>query len=251
VPTRPARARIPGDGRRGQRARRARWRGQWRDAQGGRCSLRDGARLVPGRSGQQGQHEPPLGAALTPSPEASRIPAAPGRRCVVCDGAEWSWKQGQALLPQAHQGFASSHGAQARQRGAQAHSGASGQAIAWGEATMTRRSLGTGGQVRGGLRRMQAQSDEAAHAMAHGGDSRDAHRGRPHSRHRRRGGSPVGSGGIASSHTCIGHVRLKRSGAWWYEANSHQRFALRCAKYHRTLDQVFRRYQQRLRESSE
>ena len=47
------------------------------------------------------------------------------------------------------------------------------------------------------------------------------------------------------------HVRLKRSGAWWYEVNSNQMLALRCAKYNGTLDQVFVRYQQRLREMSE
>jgi hypothetical protein len=47
------------------------------------------------------------------------------------------------------------------------------------------------------------------------------------------------------------HVRLKRSGAWWYEVNSNKMLALRCAKYNGTLDQVFVRYQQRLREMSE
>jgi hypothetical protein len=43
------------------------------------------------------------------------------------------------------------------------------------------------------------------------------------------------------------HVRLKRSGAWWYEGNSNQMLALRCAKYNGTLGQVFVRYQQRQR----
>ena len=47
------------------------------------------------------------------------------------------------------------------------------------------------------------------------------------------------------------HVRLKRSGAWWYEANSNQMLALRCAKYNGTLAQVFVRYQQQLRKTSE
>ena len=37
----------------------------------------------------------------------------------------------------------------------------------------------------------------------------------------------------------------------WYEANSNHMLALRCAKYNGTLDQVFVRYQQRLRETSE
>ena len=64
-------------------------------------------------------------------------------------------------------------------------------------------------------------------------------------------GYPRGSGGIEASNKCIGHVRLKRSGAWWYAANSQHMLALRCAKYNGTLDQVFVRYQQRLRETSE
>src|SRR6266536_4061672 len=79
----------------------------------------------------------------------------------------------------------------------------------------------------------------------------DAHRGRTHYRQLRQGGYPLGSGGIESSNKFICHVRLKRSGAWWYEGNSNQMFALRCAKYNGTLDQVFARYQQKLRETSE
>jgi len=116
---------------------------------------------------------------------------------------------------------------------------------------MTRLSLGTGSLVVGGLRRRRAQSDEAEKALANGGDERNEHRRRTHARHRRCGGDPWGSGGIESSNTGSGHVRLKRSGAWWYEANRHHMFALRCAKDNGTLDQVFGRYQERLRETSE
>ena len=125
------------------------------------------------------------------------------------------------------------------------------QAVEWVEATMTRLSLGQVGWVLGGLRRMRGQSDEAAKAIANCWAYLDEHRGRTHYRHLRRGGSPGGSGGIESSNKLICHVRLKRSGAWWYEANSNHMLALRCAKYNNTLDQVFRRYQQRLRETSE
>jgi len=87
--------------------------------------------------------------------------------------------------------------------------------------------------------------------MANCWDYLDAHRGRTHYRQLRRGGYPLGSGGIESSNKFICHVRLKRSGAWWYEANSNHMLALRCAKYNGTLDHVFVRYQQRLREMSE
>jgi len=173
------------------------------------------------------------------------MPAAPVRLCGVCDGAAWRGQQGQALCPHARQGLDDSHGAQSRQRVATAHSGASGQAVEWVAATMTRLSLGNVGLVLGGVQRMQAQSDAAAQAMATGWDSLHAHRGRTTARQLRRGGSPLGSGGIESSNTGIGHGRLQRSGAWGDESNSNQRLARRCAQYNSTLAQVFVRYQQR------
>ena len=99
---------------------------------------------------------------------------------------------------------------------------------------------------------MQAQSDEAEKAIDELlGLSQRASGANPPIATLRRGGYPLGSGGIESSNKFICHVRLKRSGAWWYEANSNQMLALRCAKYNGTLEQVFIRYQQRLRETSE
>jgi len=251
VPTRPDSAREPQEGSRHTRAKRARWRGQWRDAKGVRFYLLDGERIVHVLSWHQVQNEEQLGEALKQIKEAGLIPEAQVRLCVVCDGAEWIWKHVQALFPQARQVLDYSHCAQYLQRVAKAHYGASVQAVEWVEATMTRLSLGKVGLVLGGLRRMQAQSDEAEKSIANCWDYLDAHRGRTHYRQLRRGGYPLGSGGIESSNKFMCHVRLKRSGAWWYEANSNHMLALRCAKYNGTLDHVFVRYQQRLREMSE
>ncbi len=229
-PPRPDRARPPGEGRRGKRARRARWRGQWRDAQGVRVSLLDGERIVHGLSWHQGQNEAQRGEALKQIKKAGLIPEEPVRRCVVCDGAEWIWQHVQALCPQARQGLDDYHCAQDLHRVAKAHYGTSVPACEWVEAMMTRLSWGKVGVVLGGVRRMPAQSDEADKAMANGWSYLNAHRGRTAYQKLRRGGYPLGSGGIESSHTCIGHVRLKRSGAWGYEVNSNQMVALRCAK---------------------
>jgi hypothetical protein len=251
VPTRPDSARTPGEGRRGKRARRARWRGQWRDAKGFRFYLLDGERIVHVLSWHQVQNEEQLGEALQEIKKADLIPEEQVRLCVVCDGAEWIGKHVQTLFPQARQVLDYYHCVQYLHRVAKAHYGASVQAVEWVEATMTRLSLGKVGVVLGGLQRMQAQSDEAQKAMANCWTYLREHRGRTTYQTLRRGGYPLGSGGIESSNKCIGHVRLKRSGAWWYKANSNQRLALRCAKYNGTLDQVFVRYQQRLREMSE
>jgi hypothetical protein len=217
VPTRPDSAHTPGEGRRGKRARRARWRGQWRDAKGFRFYLLDGERIVHVLSWHQVQNEEQLGEALKQIKEAGLIPEAQVRLCVVCDGAEWIWKHVQALFPQARQVLDSYHCTQYLHRVAKAHYGASMQAVEWVEATMTRLYLGKVGAVLGGLRRMQPQSDEAAQAIANCWDYLDTHRGRTHYRQLRHGGYPLGSGGIESSNKCICHVRLKRSGAWWYE----------------------------------
>jgi len=249
VPTRPDSARERRPGPRGKRAKRALWRGQWRDAKGFRFYLLHGERIVHLLSWHQVQHERELGEALQQVSEAGVIPTGKVRLCVVAAGGEWRWKHVQVLFPQARQVLAYYHCAQYIHRIAKAQYGASVQAVEWAEATMTRLSLGKVSTGLGGLRRMQPTSDEAAQVITHGWEYLNAHRGRTHYRQFRRGGYPLGSGGIESSNKFICHVRLKRSGAWWYEVNSNQMLALRCAKYKGTLDQVFARHPQRLWET--
>jgi hypothetical protein len=178
VPTRPDSARVPCEGRRGKRAQRTRWRGQWRDAKGFRFYLLDGERIVHVLSWHQIQNEEQLGAALKQIKEAGLIPDAQVRLCVICDGAEWIWKHVQALFPQARQVLDYYHCAQYLHRVAKAHYDSSVQALEWVEATMTRLYLGKVGAVLGGLRRMQPQSDEAEKAIANCWDYLNEHRGR-------------------------------------------------------------------------
>jgi hypothetical protein len=251
VPTRPDSARGSRPGLRGKRAKRALWRGQWRDAKGFRFYLLDGERIVHLLSWHQVQTEEQLGEALAQVKKAGLIPEDHVRLCVVADGAEWIWKHVKALFPQACQVLDYYHCAQYVHNIAKAQYGTSLQGLEWAEATMTRLYLGNVSAVLGGLRRMQPTSDDAARVIMNGWEYLDEHRGRTNYRQLRRRGYPLGSGGIESSNKFICHVRLKRSGAWWYEANSNQMLALRCAKYNGTLDHVFVRYQERLRETSE
>jgi hypothetical protein len=99
VPTRPDSARERRPGRRGQRAKRAGWRGQWRDAKGFRFYLLDGERIVHLLSWHQVHNEEQLGEALKHVKEAGLIPEEQVRLCVVCDGAEWIWTRLGKLLP--------------------------------------------------------------------------------------------------------------------------------------------------------
>jgi hypothetical protein len=153
------------------------------------------------------------------------------------------------LFPQARQVLDYYHCAEYLHKVAQAHYGASVQALQWVEATLTRLYLGQVRTVLGGWQRMQAHSEAAAKAIANWWVYLHEHRHRTFYRQFRKGGYPLGSGGIESSNKFICHVRLKRSGAWWDERNSNQMLALRCAKYNGTFNQVFVRHRQRLREA--
>jgi hypothetical protein len=243
VPTRPeqARGRRPGPAR--QRARRARWRHEWREAKGFRFYLLDGDRIVHLLSWHQVQSEDDVGKALQQVKDAGVLPEETVRFCVVGDGAEWIWKHVQALFPDACQVLDYYHCSEYLHRVAQAQYGQTLQALEWVEATLTRLYMGKMGTVLGGLRPMQPTSEEARKAIDNCWVYLNDHRGRTDYGTFRRGGSPLGSGGIESSNKVICHVRLKRSGAWWYEENSNQMLALRCAKYNGTFDQVFTRYQ--------
>jgi hypothetical protein len=188
APTRPesARGRRPGQGR--YRAKRPRWTGQWRETKGFRFYLLDGDRIVQLLSWHQVQSEAQVGQALKQVKEAGLIPEEQVRLCVVGDGASWIWKYSHSLFPQARQVLDYYHCAEYLHKVAKAHDGASVQALQWVEATLTRLYLGQVGAVLGGLRRMQAHSEEAAKAIANGWVYLHAHRHRTFYRQLRKGG---------------------------------------------------------------
>jgi hypothetical protein len=246
VPTRPNEAAGHRDGSKRHHARRARWRGQYREAKGVRLYLLDGERIMHVLSWHQVQDDQALAESLRQIKEAGLIPQEQVRLCVVGDGAPWIWKHVQQLFPTAQQVLDYYHCAERIHEVAVAQYGQSLQAVEWTEATLTRLSQGLVRHVIGGLKRMRAASDEVAHALSKLIDYLDEHRHRTAYQRLRRGGYPLGSGGIESSNKFICHVRLKRSGAWWYVANSNHILALRCAKYNGTFGRVFERYRERL-----
>ena len=249
VPTRPDSARQRQEGQRHCRSRRASWHGQWRDAKGFRFYLINDERIVHVLSWHQVQNEEQLGDALTQVKEAGVIPEEQVRLCVVCDGASWIWKHVESLFPSARQVLDYYHCKEYLHKVAKVQYDSPERALEWVEATLTRLYLGKVGWVLGGLRRMHPASEEALKAIDNCWVYLHTHRDRTRYGKLRRGGYPIGSGGMESSNKFICHVRLKRSGAWWYEANSNEMLALRCAKYNGTFDRVFERYRQRLREA--
>jgi hypothetical protein len=247
VPTRPDVAKGRRPGRKQRRAKRARWHGQWREAKGFRFYLVDDDRIVHLLSWHQIQSDEELFAALQQVKDAGLLPEEQVRLCVVADGAHWIWQGVQQLFPTAVEILDYYHCAEhVHALAAVQYEDRPEQALEWVEATMARLFAGEVDGVIWGLQRMRPATAPAAPAVADLVGYLQNNRERIHYRSQRKAGYPLGSGGIEAAHKFICHVRLKRSGAWWYVANSNHMLALRCAKYNGTFERVFDRYKQTL-----
>jgi hypothetical protein len=242
-PTRPEAAKGRRPGRKKHRAKRAQWQGQWREAKGFRFSLVDDDRIIHLLSWHQIQDHEERFAALRQVKDAGLIPEDRLRLCVVADGAHWIWQGVQQLFPTAEMILDYYHCAERVPQVAAAHyNDQPEQALEWVEATMARLFAGEVAGVIWGLQRRQPASPQAATAIDDLIVYLQNNQGRINYRSQRRAGYPLGSGGIESANKFICQVRLKRSGAWWYVANSNHMLALRCAKYNGTFERVFERY---------
>ncbi len=252
VPSRPETAKGTRPGRKKSRARRRRWQGEYHEAKGFRFYLVDEDRIEQLISWHQMGDEQAFGAALRQVKEAGLIPEDQVRLCAIADGAPWIWKWVEELFPGARQILDYYHCSRYLHAVAEAQYGAEGaRAVHWLEATLARLFCGEATGVVWGLQRMQPVSEEAQEAI---GRARTYLEKRLHQvdfGSHRKGGYPIGSGAIESAHRFIGHVRLKRSGAWWYQENSNAILALRCALYNGTLDRVFQQHREILKQPPE
>jgi hypothetical protein len=251
VPTRPETAKGRRPGRRKARAKRARWTGQWREAKGFRFYLIDDDRIIHLLSWHQIQTDEELAEALRQVKAAGLIPEAQVRLCVIADGAPWIWKQVETLYPSAVEILDYYHCCEHLHQVATLQYGDPPERQhEWFEATIARLFWGEVHGVIWGLQRMKPTDAQAAEAIAKLLGYLQRHQARLDYRFARKGGYPIGSGGIESANKFVCHVRLKRSGAWWYVANANQMLALRCAKYTGTFDRIFDRDRHRLQEPS-
>ena len=251
VPTRPETAKGRRPGRKKVRAKRARWTGEWREAKGFRFYLIADDRIVQVLSWHQVQTDEEAAEALRQVKAAGVIPEEEVRLCVIADGARWIWKQAQTLFPSAVEIVDYYHCSEHVHKVAALQYGAhSERQREWCEAALARLFWGEVPGVIWGPQRMQPTDAHAAEAIGKLIRYLQRPQERVDYRFARKGGYPMGSGGIESANKFICHVRLKRSGAWWYVTHANQMLALRCAKDHGTFDRVFERYRQRIQDRS-
>lgn len=243
VPTRPESARGSRPGRKKVRAKRARWKGQYREAKGLRLFLIDQDRIIHLVSWHQLQTEEEMGQALQKIQQAGLIPEEKVRLCAVADGAPWIWKWVEVLFPSARQILDYYHCSSYLHAVAQTqYADDPLRAFQWLEGTIARLFCNEGDSVVWGLQRMKPASPQAKTTIEDALTYLSSRIEKIAYGSHRKGGYPLGSGAIESAHRFICHTRLKRSGAWWYQENSNQMLALRCARYNGTLERVFQRY---------
>jgi hypothetical protein len=216
--------------------------GRWREAKGVRVYLLGtDQRVIHVASWHQIADKSELSAAL--GVIAARIPHDRVRIAVVADGAEWIWDVLGTHFPDGEQILDYYHCAEHVYATARAQYGdGTLEALEWAEAALTRLCLNDLGPTLGGLWRMQPRTAEAEDAIRALSIYLAGQAGRVGYRELRRRGLPRGSGGIESANKLICHVRLKRSGAWWLEANGNAMLRIRCALYNGTFEQIFADY---------
>ena len=216
--------------------------GAWREAKGVRLYLlgRD-HRVIHLASWHQIGDKEQLSTAL--GVMAARLPRDRVRIALVGDGAEWIWDVLLAHFPEGEQILDYYHCAEHVYETARAQYGdGTLEAQEWAEAALTRLCLNHLGETTGGLLRMKPRSPEAEEAIRKLSLYLAGQAGRIGYRELRRRGLPRGSGGIESANKLICHVRLKRSGAWWLEANGNAMLRIRCALYNGTFRQIVADY---------
>ena len=231
APTRP-----PG----GRTTRRG--RGSWKEAKGVRLYLlgKD-HRVIHVASWHQIADKTALSPAI--GVLAARIPRDRVRLALVADGSEWIWDLLCEHFPDGEEILDYYHCAEYVYDTARAQYGEGTlEAQEWAEATFTRLCLNDLGDVSNGLLHMTPRSLEAEEAIRAFSIYLAGQRGRAGYTELRRRGLPRGSGGIESANKLICHVRLKRSGAWWLEANGNAMLRIRCAVYNGTFKQIFADY---------
>ncbi len=233
APTRPEPS--PWKGKRGK--------GEYKEVKGFRLYLIDTDTIVHLISWHQIQDEEEFAQGLLQIREAGLIPEDKVRLSIIGDGAPWIWNKPLKIFPKAKQVLDFYHCSEYIHAVANAQYGkGTKQAKEWVEATFTRLFHNNIDDVIRGLKIMQPASSEAQEKVADVIKYLSKRKDQVSYGSAKRAGYHLGSGAIESANKFISHVRLKRSGAWWYITNANNILKLRCAKYNGTYDDIIRNY---------
>lgn len=174
---------------------------------------------------------------------ASRIPQDKVRICLLGDGASWVWRCMEEAFPGSRQILDYYHCMEHLHALAEAQYGDDpDRALSWVIGAIGHIYYNETGRVIGGLKRMKPKDNNVKEQIRKliGYLKNNQHRTRYDGA--KKGGYPIGSGGIESANKFICHVRLKRSGAWWLKSHGNGMLRLRCSLVNGTFNEAFARY---------
>ena len=225
-----------------QKRNEKRGKGQWQEAKGFRIYLLGDERIIHIASWHQIQDEAQFGKDLALA--ASRVDQQSVRIALLGDGAGWLWKHMTSCFPKGREVLDYYHCAEHIYKAAKAQYGdQSEKALQWVESTICRLFYAEVSNVISGAfaewnQKMILPKEEIRKLIVYLTNNRQ----RVHYKSDRKGGYPIGSGGIESANKFICHTRMKRSGAWWVEETGNEMLRIRCAIYNGTYDKVFECY---------
>jgi hypothetical protein len=217
------------DGKRGS--------GYWKEAKGFRVYLSHKDRIEQVASWHQICNEAEFGEAIQFISDL--IPKDKVRIALVGDGAPWIWKHMKSAFPGGREILDFFHLAEHIHKVAQVQfDNDPDRAREWSESILSRLNYGEVESVIWGIDRMNTSSKEAKEEVRKLKVYLTNNVDRINYKHNKAGSYPSGSGGIESANKYICHLRLKRSGAWWYEENANRILRIRCASYNGRLDNI-------------
>ena len=220
---------------------KARGPGYWREAKGFRVYLLTKSGVTQIASWHQIMNEEEFGNALDVA--AGILPQEKIRIALIADGAPWLWAHLERAFPEGKPVLDYYHVSEHVHKVAKIQYGDETQAAReWAEATMGRLWAGEVGSVTWGLERMKPVTPASQEEIRKLRGYLEKNAEKINYSAFRRGGYPIGSGGIESANKFICHIRIKRSGAWWYEHNANGIMRIRCAKFNGTLDRIVEKY---------
>jgi hypothetical protein len=186
----------------------------WKENKGVRFYLVDGKQIVHLLSWHQICSKKDFIKSLQVIKDLDLFPEKKVRVCCLGDGADWIWEGMNSVFPYARQVLDYYHCSEHLHAFAKVKFSDTSKRDRWLEQTKARLFENKGRSVLAGLKRMKVEGgakeerDKLYNYLSKNIDRIDY-------RKAKKGGFPIGSGAIESANKFIGHVRLKRSGAWW------------------------------------
>lgn len=227
-------------GRKGKRGK-----GYWREAKGIRIYAIVDKRIKHIMSWHQIQDADKLKEDLDRILKNSIIPLDVARVCVCADGANWIWNRVKEVYPKAKLVLDYYHCSEHLHKFAEAFFVDDSKKLKW--LNVARDDLFSGNVVKlvSRLRRMRSDNKEISDEIISLANYLEERKEMTYYNSFKKGGYPIGSGGIESSNKYVCHRRMKLSGAWWKENLANIMLALRSANSNDMLHRIFEKYKKK------